>query len=123
MSGAFALLLVCQLAGEALHRLTGLPLPGSVIGLGLLLLWLAVTRQEPLGLAKISGWLAAHMPLMFVPAAVGLMEEGQLVRQHGLVIVLAMVVSTVLTIGVAAFVFDWAVKRFCAGDQGGLGDD
>jgi holin-like protein len=123
MSGALALLLVCQLAGEALHRLTGLPLPGSVIGLGLLLLWLALTRKEPLGLAKISGWLAAHMPLMFVPAAVGLMEEGQLVRQHGLIIVLAMVVSTVLTIGVAAIVFDWAVKRFGTEHQERLADD
>ena len=32
MIGAIALLLVCQLAGEVIHRLTGLPLPGSVIG-------------------------------------------------------------------------------------------
>ena len=37
MIGAIALLLVCQLAGEIIHRLTGLPLPGSVIGMVLLL--------------------------------------------------------------------------------------
>ena len=37
MIGAIALLLVCQLAGEVIHRLTGLPLPGAVIGMVLLL--------------------------------------------------------------------------------------
>ncbi|RYE86846.1 MAG: CidA/LrgA family protein, partial [Myxococcales bacterium] len=31
---AFALLLACQLAGELLGRLTGLPLPGAIVGMG-----------------------------------------------------------------------------------------
>ena len=37
MIGALALLFVCQLAGEAVHQLAGLPLPGSVIGMLLLI--------------------------------------------------------------------------------------
>ena len=37
MIGAVALLLACQLAGEALHVATGLPLPGSVTGMLLLI--------------------------------------------------------------------------------------
>jgi len=40
MIGALALLFVCQLAGEAVHRLAGLALPGSVIGMLLLIGWL-----------------------------------------------------------------------------------
>src|ERR1035438_9424242 len=36
MIGALALLFVCQLVGEVVHRLAGLPLPGSVIGMLLL---------------------------------------------------------------------------------------
>ena len=63
-------LLVCLLAGEAIHRLTGLPLPGSVIGLGLLLAWLGLVRRErpTLGLVRAirqgicaasSAWVAA----------------------------------------------------------------
>ena len=49
MLAAIALLMTCQLMGEVIHRVTGLPLPGSVIGLVLLLGWLAlVPRERPL---------------------------------------------------------------------------
>lgn len=111
MQGAIALLLVCQLAGEAIHRFTGLPLPGSVIGMALLLLWMACFRKERPSLAQAAGWLTANLALMFVPAAVGVMTEGQVLARHGLVILVATVVSTVLTITVTGLVFHWALKR------------
>ena len=117
MLGAIGLLLVCQLAGEAIHRFLAIPLPGSVIGLALLLVWLAVVRREQTSLGKVTGWLTAHMPLMFLPAAVGMMEEGPLLARHGLAIVVAMVISTVATIAVTALVFSWAVRRFGGADD------
>ncbi|MHC3126769.1 murein hydrolase transporter LrgA [Brevundimonas sp. GN22] len=120
MLGAIALLLVCQLAGEAIHRFTGLPLPGSVIGMGLLLVWLAIFRREQTSLTKVTGWLTAHMPLMFVPPAVGLIEEGDMIARHGLGILVALLVSTVVTIAVTASVFSWAMNRFAAsGEEAG----
>ncbi|WP_207790375.1 CidA/LrgA family protein [Sandaracinobacter neustonicus] len=111
MIDAIALLFVCQLLGEALHRLTGLPLPGPVIGLLLLLGWLALVRRERPGLEAVTGWLTAHLAILFVPAAVGVMEEGQILSRHGLALVLATVVSTILTMMVTVLVFRWALKR------------
>ena len=105
MIGAIALLLVCQLAGEAVHRLTGLPLPGSVIGMVLLLAWLALVPRERLTLTQVTGWLTAHLSIMFVPAAVGVMEEGAILSRYGLGILVAVVVSTLLTLAVTALVF------------------
>lgn len=105
MIGAIALLLVCQLAGEVIHRLTGLPLPGSVIGMVLLLAWLAFVPRERLTLTQVTGWLTAHLSVMFVPAAVGLMEEGAILSRYGLGIVVAVAVSTLLTLAVTALVF------------------
>ena len=105
MIGAIALLLVCQLAGEAVHRLTGLPLPGSVIGMVLLLAWLALVPRERLTLTQVTGWLTAHLSIMFVPAAVGVMEEGAVLSRYGLGILVAVVVSTLLTLAVTALVF------------------
>lgn len=61
MIGAIALLLVCQLAGEVIHRLTSLPLPGSVIGMVLLLGWLGLVPRERLTLTQVTGWLTAHL--------------------------------------------------------------
>ncbi|MFK0299775.1 CidA/LrgA family protein [Brevundimonas sp. NPDC090276] len=105
MIGAIALLFVCQLAGEVIHRLTGLPLPGSVIGMVLLLGWLAFVPRERLTLTQVTGWLTAHLSIMFVPAAVGVMQEGAILSRYGLGIVVAVVVSTLLTLVVTALVF------------------
>ena len=105
MIGAIALLLVCQLVGEVIHRLTGLPLPGSVIGMVLLLAWLAFVPRERLTLTQVTGWLTAHLSIMFVPAAVGVMQEGAILSRYGLGIVVAVVVSTLLTLAVTALVF------------------
>lgn len=112
MLSALTLLLVCQLAGEALKHFTGLPLPGSVVGMGLLLIWLGLFRKARPSLAQVTGWLTAHMPIMFVPAAVGLVTEGEVLSRYGLAIVIAGVVSTVATMAITAVVFNWAVRRF-----------
>lgn len=117
MTGAIALLLVCQLAGEAIHRLTGLPLPGAVIGMVLLVGWLALVRKERPTLEAVTGWLTAHLSIMFVPAAVGLIDEGGALSRYGVGIVVATVISVLLTLSVTALVFRWAVRRFGPGEQ------
>src|SRR5690606_14153118 len=121
MIGAIALLLVCQLVGEAVHRLTGLPLPGSVIGMVLLLAWLALVPRERLTLTQVTGWLTAHLSIMFVPAAVGVMEEGAILSRYGLGIVVAVVVSTLLTLAVTALVFRTVAGREPEPDDSGEG--
>ena len=116
MLRAIFLLLVCQLAGEAIHRATGLALPGSVIGMVLLVGWLALVPRERPGLVAVAGWLTAHLSVMFVPAAVGLIDEGAALSAYGIGLVIATVVSTVLTLVVTAVVFRWALARFVAED-------
>ena len=112
MIGAIALLLFCQLAGEVIHRLTGLTLPGAVIGLMLLLAWLALVPKERPTLKAVTAWLTAHLSIMFVPAAVGLIDEGGPLSRYGVGILAATAISTLLTMVVTALVFRWAVKRF-----------
>jgi len=119
MIGALALLLVCQLAGEALHRLAGAPLPGSVIGMLLLIGWLAALRKERPALEAVSAWLTAHLSIMFVPAAVGLIEQGPALSRYGIGLVVATAVSTVLTMAVTALVFRWAARRGAAAEDAG----
>lgn len=111
MIDAIALLFLCQLIGEAIHRLTGLPLPGAVIGMLLLFGWLALVRKERPSLDAVTGWLTAHLSILFVPAAVGLIEEGPVLSRYGLALVVATVVSTLLTMAVTVWVFRWALRR------------
>jgi holin-like protein len=99
----FALLLLCQSAGEALSRLLPLPLPGPVIGL--LLLWallnLPALRAPAAAAAEP---LLAHLSLLFVPVGVGVIAHLGLVEQFGLRMLSAIVLSTWVGLLVAALV-------------------
>lgn len=72
MLTGFVVLLTCQLVGELLVRLLDLPLPGPVVGMVLMLVVLQLRRPEPdSGLVAAPRALLRHLPLLYVPAGVG----------------------------------------------------
>ena len=72
MLTGFIVLLVCQIAGELLVRVLDLPLPGPVVGMVLMLVVLQVRRPRPeSGLVQAPRALLRHLPLLYVPAGVG----------------------------------------------------
>ncbi|MFD2646257.1 CidA/LrgA family protein [Devosia albogilva] len=106
----FALLVLCQLAGEALVQLLRLVtpsmiFPGPVAGM-LLLLWLLTMigeRARPV-IATADGLLGI-LSLLFVPSAVGIMQYGGLIRDWGGPLLLAVLGSTILTLLVTVGAF------------------
>ena len=119
MIRGFFILLVFQLVGEVLARGLALPAPGPVIGLALLVAALALYgRSRPFdeealaasGLGQASRGLLAALPLLFVPAGVGVIQYLGLLRDQGLALAAALVVSTVATLIATVGVF-LLVKR------------
>lgn len=104
MLGAFTLLLVYQLAGEVIVQLTGLPVPGPVVGMLLLFVTLAARGGAPQWLRDTCNGLLAHLSLLFVPAGVGVLLHFDRLGAEWLPIVAALVASTVATLGVTALV-------------------
>lgn len=107
MIAGLALILLCQLAGEAMVRVAGLPLPGPVIGLALLLvLLLARDRTGALARGPLADrqvetsakGLLAHLSLLFVPAGVGVVQQLDLIAAHGVAIIVILAVSVVATL-------------------------
>ena len=92
-------LLGCQLAGETLVTLLGLPLPGPVAGMAILLAGL-LAQGLPDGLARVADGLLGHLALLFVPAGVGVMLHARLIAEDWAAIGLALVVSTLATVAV-----------------------
>ena len=91
-------LLACQLAGEAGARLLGLPVPGPVIGMVLLLgLLVALPRLAVLARPTAEGILA-NLSLLFVPAGVGVVGHLSTLGAQAASLLVAVVVSTVLAI-------------------------
>ena len=114
MLRAFAILLSCQLAGETIARALVLPLPGPVIGLIILVILLFAVERSHLvdtssvdgtSLGKVSNGLLAVLGVLFVPAGVGVTQNLDLLSEYGAALAAALVVSTVLTLTVAVWVF------------------
>jgi holin-like protein len=111
MIGAFAALLLAQLSGEVIARGLHLPIPGPVIGLVLVLVALSLRRAFAAPLEAVGLPLLEHLSLLFVPAGVGVMRYGGLLRAHGLAIAVAIVVSTVLGMATTALVMQALDRR------------
>jgi holin-like protein len=108
MIKGFAILLAFQLAGELLVMLLRLPISGPICGMALLLYWLNQTDTEASkDLTGAADGLLANMAILFVPIGVGVMVYWPLLRQDWLAISLALVVSTVLSVAVTAWVVGW----------------
>lgn len=107
---ALALLLVCQLAGEVLVTglrlaVPGITFPGPVAGMVLLFLWLAFRKGPSSGLDATTGTILRNLSLLFVPAAVGVVQYGDVIARFGLPLLVAVVASTLLTLLVTVGVF------------------
>ena len=119
MIQALTILLGCQLAGEIFTRGLALPIPGPVLGLALLaagLWWNAHRTSAPpeaverTQIGKLALALLANLGLLFVPAGVGVVEQLPVLGNNAAAIVIALVVSTALTLVVTVGVFLLAKK-------------
>ena len=97
-------ILLFQGLGEIIARFF-LPLvPGPVIGLVMLLAFLAWRGGVPEGVELVSAAFMRYLGVLFVPAAVGVVLFWPHLQRQALAIVLALVVSVVATVAVAALV-------------------
>jgi holin-like protein len=99
-----AILLMFQFAGEMIRTVTGLPVPGPVIGMVLLLIALLAKLPVPAGIHATSRKLLAYLGLLFVPAGAGVVTRLPMIGAHWLPIVIAVVGSTIITMVITAVV-------------------
>lgn len=96
----FSIILFISFLGEILHTLIPLPVPASVYGLVLMLAAL-VTGVLKLGqVRETAAFLIEIMPVMFIPAGVGLMESWSSLQPVWLPVILITIVTTVLVMAV-----------------------
>ena len=99
-----AILLMFQFAGEMIRAVTGLPVPGPVIGMVLLLVALLAKLPVAAGIHATSRKLLAYLGLLFVPAGAGVVTRLPMIGAHWLPIVIAVVGSTIITMVITAVV-------------------
>ena len=113
---AFLALIVCNEAGGFIARQTGVPVPGTVIGILIMLVALLVLRRVPETLRSASVFLLTHLNLFYVPAGVGVMGYLVLIAHDLWPIVITMFASTFLATIAAALAFQWVARVVDKGD-------
>lgn len=104
------IILLLSLVGEGLHALLPLPVPASVYGLVLMLLCLCTGTLRLDQVERASDFLIEIMPVMFVPAAVGLTESWEQLRPVMVPVLVIMVLTTVLVMVVTGHVTQFVMK-------------
>ena len=117
MIPAFCLLIGLQLAGTALAGVLGIPVPGPVIGLLVLLVWLVAGGHRPAELNAAADGFIRYLPLLFVPAAVGLVQYLDLLSEQGAVLIAVILLSTLAGLLVTALVFTFVAAKFSPPDR------
>ncbi|SAL43910.1 LrgA family protein [Caballeronia arvi] len=111
MLAALATLLVFQCLGEGLSYLFHIPVPGPVVGMLLLLGYVALRPASAAALEGTALEILRHLSLLFVPAGVGIMVSASALRGDVLAVALSVAISTALAIAVTALVMRAMLRR------------
>lgn len=107
----FGIIILISFIGELLHSLIPLPVPASIYGLVLMLLALMSGRLGLDDVKETAAFLIEIMPVMFIPAAVGLMDSWDTIRPQLIPYVVITVVSLVVVMAVAGRVTQAVLRR------------
>lgn len=106
----FGIILFFSLIGEIIHLFVPLPVPASIYGLIILFIGLK-TKLLPLeAVEEVSMFLIEIMPLMFIPAAVGLLDSMEMLKPIVVPFIIITLLSTILVMGITGKVTQFFIK-------------
>ncbi|GAB4268621.1 MAG: CidA/LrgA family protein [Pararhodobacter sp.] len=105
MIRALTVILCCQLAGDAVARALGLPIPGPVLGMALLWAGMSVSSALAALVRPAGEGILRHLSLLFVPAGVGVIGHAHALGPQALGLGVAILASTALAIAAGSCAF------------------
>lgn len=107
----FLIILVISYAGELLKYVLPLPIPASIYGMVILLVglftgWIALDAVKDVG-----KFLIEIMPVMFIPAGVGLMSSWGILKPLILPVSIITVVTIVTVMAATGKVSQWVIRK------------
>jgi len=104
--------------GEFIQKFLEISIPGPVIGLLLLLTTLLLSKKSyykipvkfEINLINSAESLLNYLPLLFIPVGVGVVMHLSLLEDNLVPVMLVIIIGTLLTLAVTAFVMDRLLK-------------
>jgi len=96
------IILLLYFIGEFLVFVLHLKIPGSILGMLLLVVALQLNIIKPTAIEEVAGFFLNNMLIFFIPLGVGLVAQWTIISQQWLPIIAATVLSTfivMLTVG------------------------
>ena len=118
MLSSIFLILFFQLVGEFIQKFLEISIPGPVIGLLLLLTTLLLSKKSyhkipvklEINLINSAENLLNYLPLLFIPVGVGVVMHLSLLEDNLVPVMLVIIIGTLLTLAVTAFVMERLLK-------------
>ena len=99
------------LAGELLKYFIPLPIPAGIYGMALMFIALETGLLKVAAISDTARFLIDVMPIMFIPAGVGLISSWDALKPIWLQVVVITLVSTVLVMGFTGLVTQAVIRR------------
>lgn len=105
------IILLFSFLGELLKTMLPLPVPASIYGLLLLFAALEIGVVKLAAVQETGRFLIEIMPVMFIPAGVGLIDSWDALKPICIPVTVIMVVSTVIVMVVSGRVTQYAIRK------------
>lgn len=104
------IILVVTFVGELLHYFIPIPVPASIYGLIIMLILLCTKVVKLEHVERTSDFLIEIMPLMFIPAGVGLMKSWGVLKPLIIPVVVITVISLIAVMAVSGRISQRIIK-------------
>lgn len=107
----FCIILIVSFLGELLHAVLPIPVPASIYGLILMLTGLISGVIKLSQVSSAGKFLIEIMPMMFIPAAVGLIDYWSALQPILIPVLIITIVTTILVMAVSGRVTQAIIRR------------
>lgn len=104
-------LLIFQFLGESISKLFELLVPGPVIGMLLLLVFLIIKKSSFESLDNAVSLHLRYLALLFVPAAMGVITQSDILSKEFLAISVSLFFGTIIALAFSAKLMDYLTIR------------
>ena len=115
--GQLVIILGISAVGEVLNGLIPLPVPASIYGLVIMLILLCTKVLKIHHVKETSDFLLTVMPMMFIPAAAGVIQYWSIIKPMLIPSVIIIIVVTVVVMAVTGIVTQAIIKLTGKGDK------
>lgn len=106
-----SLIILCiYLIGELISKGLGLPVPGNIIGMIILLTLLCTNIIKVKNVETISSFFLDHLAFFFIPSGVGLLTSFDIIKSSLIQILIICIIATAIVIAVTGLIVQYLVK-------------